>query len=78
MFRVRVVLREGKKREIRRMMAAVEHPVRRLTRRRFGPVELGELPSGKWRVISPTELSAIGREGKPRPRKRPQAEEPQE
>ncbi len=70
-FRVRVVLREGKKREIRRMMEAVGHPVRRLTRRRFGPVELGELPSGKWRVIAPNELSAIHREGKRPPRKRP-------
>ncbi len=46
-------------REVRRMLDAVGHPVRRLIRRRFGPVELGELPSGKWRVISPTELRGL-------------------
>ena len=73
-FRVRVVLREGKKREIRRMMAAIDHPVRRLTRRRFGPVELGELPSGKWRVLAPQELSAIGREGKKKAARKPRRE----
>jgi 23S rRNA pseudouridine2605 synthase len=58
-FRVRVVLREGKKREIRRMMDAVGHPVVRLIRRRFGPVELGELPLGKWRVLSEHELDSV-------------------
>lgn len=58
-FRVRVVLREGKKREVRRMMEAIGHPVRRLIRQRFGPVELGELPSGRWRVVAPAELRAL-------------------
>lgn len=58
-WRIRVVLREGKKREVRRMLEAVGHPVRRLVRRRFGPVELGELPSGKWRVVAPAELRGL-------------------
>jgi 23S rRNA pseudouridine2605 synthase len=58
-FRLEVVLREGKKREVRRMLEAVGHPVRRLSRRRFGPVSLGELPAGKWRVITPAELSSL-------------------
>lgn len=58
-FRVRLVLQEGKKREVRRMMDALGHPVRRLIRRRFGPVELGELPPGKWRVIAPAELRSL-------------------
>jgi len=62
-WRIRVVLREGKKREVRRMLDAVGHPVRRLIRRRFGPVELGELPAGKWRVISPTELRGLLKAG---------------
>ena len=64
--RLRIVLREGKKREIRRMLDAVEHPVKRLIRTRFGPVELGELKKGKWRVVAPTELSGLGKPGKAR------------
>jgi 23S rRNA pseudouridine2605 synthase len=70
-FRVRVVLREGKKREVRRMMDAVGHPVVRLMRRRFGPVELGELPEGKWRVLSPNELASVGESPAPPRRPRP-------
>lgn len=58
-FRIRMVLREGRKREIRRMCEAVGHPVRRLLRRRFGPIELGELPAGRWRVVSPAELGML-------------------
>ncbi|HEX7243742.1 MAG TPA: pseudouridine synthase [Longimicrobiaceae bacterium] len=61
-YRVRVVLKEGKKREVRRMMDAIGHPVRRLIRRRFGPVELGELPSGRWRIVAPAELRGVSRD----------------
>jgi 23S rRNA pseudouridine2605 synthase len=55
-FRLRMVLREGKKREVRRMLEALGHPVRRLVRRRFGPVELGDLRTGKWRMVGQREL----------------------
>ncbi|HEX2203060.1 MAG TPA: pseudouridine synthase, partial [Longimicrobium sp.] len=65
-FRIQLVLQEGKKREVRRMLESVGHPVVRLIRRRFGPVELGELPSGKWRVLASAELSHIGGDQKPR------------
>src|SRR6185369_4699120 len=54
-----VVMREGKKREVRRMLEAVGHPVARLIRRRFGPVSIGELKPGKWRVLAEAELAAL-------------------
>ncbi|HEX2078704.1 MAG TPA: pseudouridine synthase, partial [Longimicrobium sp.] len=57
--RLKLVLREGKKREVRRMMAALGHEVTRLVRRRFGPIELGELPKGKYRIVAPEELSHV-------------------
>ncbi|HET6762472.1 MAG TPA: pseudouridine synthase, partial [Longimicrobiaceae bacterium] len=72
--RLRIVLREGKKREIRRMMEAVGHPVHRLLRRRFGPVELGELPSGKYRVVSPVEVSRLTAGDGDAPKRRRSAE----
>lgn len=57
--RLKLVLGEGKKREVRRMMTALGHEVTRLVRRRFGPVELGELPKGKYRIVAPEELSHV-------------------
>ncbi|MGQ0560434.1 MAG: pseudouridine synthase [Gemmatimonadota bacterium] len=53
--RLRLILREGRKREVRRMLSAVGRPVRRLRRTRYGPIELGNLPSGKWRLLSEAE-----------------------
>jgi 23S rRNA pseudouridine2605 synthase len=49
--RLRVVLTEGRNREIRRLMAAVGHEVVGLVRVRIGGLELGDLPSGRWRDI---------------------------
>ncbi len=50
-----LVLTEGRKREVRRLLAAVGHPVVRLVRIRFGPIELGDLPSGRWRALTEEE-----------------------
>ncbi len=54
-----VVVTEGRKREIRRLFAAIGHPVRYLKRVRFGPLTLGDLPIGGWRYLSPEEVQAL-------------------
>jgi 23S rRNA pseudouridine2605 synthase len=54
-----LVLAEGRKREVRRLLEAVGHPVARLVRVRFGPVELGDLPPGAWRDLEPTEVRTL-------------------
>ncbi len=56
---LRFVLHEGRKREIRRMCAAVGHPVLRLIRVRIGPIELGTLPVGKWRTLNEREKQEL-------------------
>jgi len=53
---LRLVLREGKKRQIRRMMAAVGHPVKRLVRLAVGPVKLGNLATSQWRYLTYEEV----------------------
>lgn len=58
---VRIAVREGKNRQIRRMFAAVGCEVRRLIRIRFGPLELGDLPIGCWRELTAQEVNALRR-----------------
>ena len=53
-------LGEGRKREIRRMVAAAGSRVKRLTRVRHGKVELGDLPEGEWRFLTPGEVKGEG------------------
>ncbi|MCY4615020.1 MAG: pseudouridine synthase [Chloroflexi bacterium] len=56
---VRLVLHEGRKRQVRRMLAAVGHLVRRLVRTRLGPLELGDLPAGVSRPLTHDELAEL-------------------
>ena len=56
---VSLVLTEGRKREVRRMMSAVGHPVLKLTRVRFGSVKLGDLEAGAWRPLTETERERL-------------------
>jgi len=56
---LRFVLREGRKRQIRRMCQAVGHPVRRLIRVRIGPIELGDLPVGAHRPLTCAEEKSL-------------------
>ena len=54
-----VVLHEGRNRIVRRMLEAVGHPVTRLVRTRIGPIPLGDLKSGRTRVLGRTELGTL-------------------
>jgi len=56
---LRLVLTEGRKRQVRRMTAAVGHPTLRLVRVGIGPIELGSLEPGAWRDLTPGELQAL-------------------
>jgi 23S rRNA pseudouridine2605 synthase len=58
---VRLVMAEGRKREVRRMLEAVGLPVRRLVRLRMGPVKLGRLPAGEVRELGPEEVGDLYR-----------------
>lgn len=55
-----VVLTEGRKRQVRRMLAAVGYDVERLLRTRFGALELGGLQPGEWREVKTGELDRLG------------------
>ena len=56
---LRITLHVGKKRHIRRMCAALGYSVRRLIRVRIGPLELGDLPVGKWRYLTKREVKRL-------------------
>jgi 23S rRNA pseudouridine2605 synthase len=56
---LRIVLNEGKNREIRRMLAKLEHKVLRLRRIALGPVTLGTLPGGRARRLHADEIAAL-------------------
>lgn len=56
---LRAVLREGRKRQIRRVAAMLGHPVHRLIRVRIGPVHLGSLQPGEWRHLTKRELKEL-------------------
>jgi 23S rRNA pseudouridine2605 synthase len=56
---VEVVLHEGRKHVVRRLLAAVGHPVERLVRTQVGPVRLGEQRPGKLRPLTSQETAAL-------------------
>ncbi len=57
--RLRMVLREGRNRQIRRMCELVELKVVDLFRVRVGPIRLGDLPERRWRVLTAEERAAL-------------------
>jgi 23S rRNA pseudouridine2605 synthase len=54
-----IVVKEGRKRMVRRMCAAIGHPVVRLARTRIGPLRDPRLPPGAWRTLEPAEVRAL-------------------
>ena len=56
---LRLELREGKNRQVRRMTAAVGHPTLRLLREGIGAFPLGRLPVGKWSKLTEQERAAV-------------------
>lgn len=56
---VEVSIREGRNRQVRRMMERIGHPVNSLTRISFGSLELGDLKPGKWRHVRPEEIARL-------------------
>ncbi len=57
--RLQVVLHEGKKRQIRKMFAAIGHPVLKLTRIAYGRLRLGRLRPGQYRFLDEKDLKKI-------------------
>ncbi|MEH6632539.1 MAG: pseudouridine synthase [Halopseudomonas aestusnigri] len=53
---LRIILTEGKNRQVRRMTAAVGFPTLRLVREKIGKLELGSLKPGEWKKVSASEI----------------------
>jgi 23S rRNA pseudouridine2605 synthase len=75
-----IVMTEGRKREIRRMLGHLGFTVERLARVSYGGVELGDLRQGRWRFLSQQEIgllhAAVAAGPKPRPTPRRRGEPP--
>lgn len=60
---VHLTITEGRKRQVRRMFAAISNPVLLLHRVSFGPLSLGDLASGHWRHLTDAEIESLLRIG---------------
>ncbi len=56
---VQITIHEGRKRQVRRMLAAVGCQVKKLERIKLGPINLGNLPRGKYRHLSESEIKTL-------------------
>ncbi|MGC4032839.1 MAG: pseudouridine synthase [Tepidisphaeraceae bacterium] len=76
---LQITIREGRNRQVRRMLANVGHKVRELTRIKIGPLELGKLKPGGFRVLHKWEVDKLVEAIKPKERpitqKKPKADE---
>lgn len=62
-----ITLTEGHNRQVRRMTAAIGFPTLRLVRSAIGPLQLGHLPPGAWRDLTPSELQPLLQWAQPTP-----------
>jgi 23S rRNA pseudouridine2605 synthase len=60
---IELTIREGRKRQVKRMCEQVGHPVKRLQRIRFGPLALGDLRPGAYRRLTATEVQRLSEAG---------------
>ena len=67
---IEVVIHEGRKRQVRKMMTAIGHPVLALSRIAYGNLALGPLKSGSFRYLSKQDLQTIFQKNKQRNRRR--------
>lgn len=58
---VSLAIKEGRNRQVRRMLDAVEHPIVSLKRTRFGPLTLAGMREGQWRRLSEKEVAELRR-----------------
>jgi 23S rRNA pseudouridine2457 synthase len=56
---IEIILREGRKRQVRRMTAAVGFPTLRLYRIAIGNITVEDLETGKWRFLKPSEIESL-------------------
>lgn len=56
---VRIVVTEGRNRLVKRMFAAIGHPVLKLKRVAFGPIQLGDLSAGQFRYLTSEEIEKL-------------------
>ena len=68
--RVKVVLKQGMKRQIRLMFLQLGYKVKRLVRKRIGPLVDSHLRSGDWRALTPSEIAILSRSGVTPPKSR--------
>jgi 23S rRNA pseudouridine2605 synthase len=63
--RVRLTIHEGRKHQVKRMLEAVGHPVRRLHRSSYAGLTLDGLEPGEWRELTPDEVERLYAPGRP-------------
>jgi len=56
---IKIIIHEGRKRQVRKMFEAVGHPVLQLKRTAYGQLQLGQLMPGKYRFLSPQDIKMI-------------------